>query len=130
MRRFLIALLALLLAAGSTGTAAFADCKMHHGDRVELYGGSDDPDVLVWDSRFRLREYHGASFDVRETLSRHADVVSPGTRAIVDTCVPDFVDSPLFEHPADAVGIVIVSGPHRGERGWVLSTDVRRYRTP
>lgn len=106
--------------------AASADCKLHQGDHVVLYSSTDDPDVLLWDSRFRLRDYHAASFDVERELIRHAALMGPGTRAIVEECVPDFVQSPLFDHPNDAVGIVIVEGPHRGERGWVLGTDTRQ----
>ena len=126
MRSLLWALLAIALALLAAGPAA-ADCKMHHGDLVVLYSSTDDPDVFVWDSRFRLREYHAASFDEGRQILRHAELMEPGTRAVVDSCVPDFVLSPLFDHPADAVGILVISGPHRGERGWVLGTDLKHY---
>jgi hypothetical protein len=79
----------------------------------------------VWDSRFRLRAYHTATFDQAQQLLPHAYVASPGTRAIVETCAPDFVTSPLFQHPNDAIGIIITSGPDRGKSGWVISSDVR-----
>ena len=104
---------------------AYANCNVHQHQRVALYSGSDDPDVLVWDSRFRMREYHEATFDEARALVLHARLVPPGTRVVVENCVPDFVLSPLFDRPADAVGILIVSGPDSGQRGWVLSSDVR-----
>jgi hypothetical protein len=100
-------------------------CKLHQGDRVILYGAGDDPDVLAWDSRFRLRDYHAASFDEAEQLLPHADVEPAGTRAIVVSCVADFVLSRLFPGPEDAVGVTILSGPDRGDGKWVLGADLR-----
>ncbi len=121
------ALLAALCAVVLMGTLqpASADCKLRQHDRIVLYSGSDDPDVLVWDSRYRLRAYHAATFDEARELLRHARLVPPGTRALVETCVPDFIASPLYDHPADAIGILIVGGPSAGSRGWVIGTDVR-----
>jgi hypothetical protein len=58
-------------------------------------------------------------------LLPHARLLPPGTRAVVDTCYPNFVQSKYVDVPDDAVGVVIVSGPLRGERGWVLGSDVR-----
>jgi hypothetical protein len=121
--RTLSALLALFVAL--TPCLARADCRVHQNDRVILYGTSDDPDVFVWDSRFRLRDYEGGTFDQMRDLLPHATLVRPGTRAQVETCVPDFVQSKYVQQPDDAVGIVIVSGPMRGERGWVIGTAVR-----
>jgi hypothetical protein len=132
LRTFLINLLCFVAATVvlSRGLPALADCKVHQHDRVVLYSRTDDPDVLLWDSRYRLREYHAASFDEARELLRHAGLIAPGTRAMVESCVPDFVQSPLFVHPDDAIGIVIVAGPHHGERGWVLGTDVRHVPLP
>ena len=104
---------------------ALADCKVHRGDRIVLYSTTDDPSVLVWDSRARLRAYHAASFDEAQAMLPHAILVSPGTRATVISCVPNYVQSPLFTQPADALGVVITSGAQRGLSRWVLGSDLR-----
>jgi hypothetical protein len=121
MPSVVLLLLALVMAIAAPSSA---QCKLHAGDHVVLYSSGDDPDVLVWDSRFRLRDYHAASFDEAQQLLPHALLVAADARAIVEACVPDFV-APSLSAPADAVGIRIVTGPHRGYRGWVLGTDVR-----
>jgi len=123
MRRVALALLALWF----VGTApAQADCKLHRGDRVVLYSTTDDPSVLVWDSRARLRAYHAASFDEAQAMLPHAVLVSPGTRATVVSCVVNYVDSPMFRQPDDALALFITSGAQRGTTWWVLSSDARR----
>ena len=132
MRKFSALLAAALLSQAAAIPASVAavalQCTVHQGDRLVLYGSGDDPDVLAWDSRFRLREYHAASFDEAEQLLPHAVVESPGTRAQVESCVPAFVQSPLFARAEDAVGIIILSGPDRGIGKWVLGSDVRLER--
>ncbi len=122
MHRFGVALLVVWLAATEV---AFADCKVHRGDHVVLYSTADDPSVLIWDSRARLRAYHAASFDEAQAILPHAVLVAPGTRAIVISCVAGYVESPLFSGPDDAVGITVSSGPQRGITRWVLGSDVR-----
>ncbi|HEX4013813.1 MAG TPA: hypothetical protein VHX17_08000 [Candidatus Cybelea sp.] len=104
---------------------AAADCRVHKGEHVVLYSTTDDPSVLMWDSRARLRAYHAATFDVAQALSAHALLAPPGTHADVISCIPDYVTSPLFTAPADAVGIVVTTGPMRGAARWVLGSDVR-----
>ena len=99
-------------------------------DRVVLYGTTDDPDVFVWDSRFRLRDYEGGTFDQMKALLPHATLVRPGTRAVVESCVSDFVQSKYVPQPDDAVGIVITAGPLRGQRGWVSGTAIRLLPSP
>ena len=47
---------------------ALADCRVHRGEHVVLYSTTDDPSVLMWDSRTRLREYHAASFDEAQAM--------------------------------------------------------------
>ena len=79
----------------------------------------------IWDSRARLREYHAASFDEAQAMLPHALLVAPGTRATVVSCVPNFVESPIFHSPDDAIGVVISTGPQRGITRWVLGSDVR-----
>lgn len=107
---------------------ARADCRLHHGDRVALYSTSDDPSVLIWDSRARLRAYNAASFDEAQAMLPHAILVSPGTRAIVVSCVAGYVQSPISAQADDAVGVVVTSGPQRGVTRWVLGSDVRLLR--
>lgn len=121
--RSVVAFLLLLLVPH----VALAQCRAPINDRVVLYGTSDDPDVFVWDSRFRLREYESGTFDQMRALLPHATLVRPGTRAMVESCVPDFVQSKYGAGSDDAVGIVIVTGPLRGQRGWVLGSDVRMF---
>jgi hypothetical protein len=104
---------------------ALADCRVHPSDRVVLYGTTDDPDVFVWDSRFRLRDYEGGTFDQMRALLPHATLVRPGTRAVIESCVSNFVQPKYGTLPDDAIGIVIVTGSQRGERGWVLGSAIR-----
>lgn len=129
LRAFACAFALLFLIRG----VALADCHVHVSEHVVLYGTSDDPDVFVWDSRFRLRDYEGGTFDQMKALLPHATLVRPGTRAMVQSCVANFVQSKYETQPDDAIGIVIVSGPLRGERGWVSGKAIRdlpqrRYR--
>ena len=122
MRTASLLVLLLLLAAPATGRA---ECHVHANERVVLFGTTDDPDVFVWDSRFRLRDYESGTFDQMRALLPHATLVRPGTRANVMSCVPSFVQSKYVPQPDDAIGIVIVTGPLRGQRGWVLGSAVR-----
>jgi hypothetical protein len=117
----MLAVLLLLLVPN----LALADCRVHPNDRVVLFGTTDDPDVFVWDSRFRLRDYEGGTFDQMKALLPHATLVRPGTRAVVESCVSDFVQSKYVPQPDDAIGIVITAGPLRGQRGWVIGTAIR-----
>ncbi len=118
-----LAFVVLLLAA--TPPPVLPGCRYHQGERVVLYGTTDDPDVFLWDSRFRLRDYEGGSFDQMKALLPHAALARPGTRAVVESCVRKFVASKYLDHPDDAVGVVIVSGDLRGQRGWVLGSAIR-----
>jgi hypothetical protein len=122
MNRFALALLALWAAAFGT---APADCRVHRGDHVVLYSTTDDPSVLIWDSRTRLRAYNAASFDVAQAMLPHAILVAPGTHATVISCVAGYVQSPIFPAPDDAIGVAISTGPDRGLIRWVLGSDVR-----
>jgi hypothetical protein len=123
-----ISALALLLLLLLEPRAALADCRLHVNDRIVLFGTSDDPDVFVWDSRFRLRDYEGGTFDQMKALLPHATLVRPGTRAMVESCVSDFVQSKYVAQPEDAIGIVITAGPLRGQRGWVLGSAIRELK--
>lgn len=109
---------------------ASADCRAHgNNQHVALLGTTDDPDVFVWDSRFRLRDYEGGTFDQMQALLPHAILVRPGTRATVESCVPNFVQPKYSDSPEDAIGIVITAGPLRGQRGWVLGSAIHVIRS-
>jgi hypothetical protein len=117
---------ALLLVWLAGFAPAWADCKVHRGDHVVLYSTTDDPSVLIWDSRARLREYHAGSFDEAQALLPHAALVAPGTHASVLSCMANYVQSPIFRSPQDADGVTISSGTRRGLTGWVLGSDARK----
>jgi hypothetical protein len=125
MRKHLIAWWMLLAMAPLHAPAAPGDCKFHQGEHVVLYGSGDDPDVLAWDSRFRLREYHAASYDEAEQLLPHAALEPSGTRAMVVSCFPGFVQSRMLIGSQDAVGVFMLNGPDKGIGKWVLGSDVQ-----
>ncbi len=127
MRKALLALALALLWAASDA-AAVADCHYHRGQHVILYSTADDPSVLMWDSRARLREYHAVAFDEAQAMLPHALLVSPGTHADVLVCIPSYVVSPLFQTPDDAVGVLVTNGSLHGVARWVLGSDVRLTR--
>jgi hypothetical protein len=122
MRKVLLFLTILWAADAAT---ALAECHFKHGQHVVLYSTADDPSVLMWDSRARLRDYHAASFDEAQAMLPHALLVPPGTHADVMVCVPAYVVSPLFQSPDDAVGILVTSGSLRGVARWGVGSDVR-----
>jgi len=113
-----------LLAVLSTALAVAAPCHATHGLRVTLFGGVDDPDVLVWDSRDRLVAFAGGSSDTRKFLLPHALLTHPGTAAIVQDCMSGIVHPKFRMDAEDAIGVLIVSGKYRGRYGWVSSSDV------
>jgi hypothetical protein len=105
--------------------AASNQCHAARGMHVMLFGGVDDPDVLVWDSRDRLIAYGAGSMDTRQFLLPHALLNTPGTRAVVQSCVGGIVHSKFRTDPDDAVGVLITTGRYRGRYGWVSSSDLR-----
>ena len=123
VRKLAIVLVVCWLAAAPASAAS--TCKVRQGEEVVLYSTTDDPAVLVWDSRVRLRDYSAASFDEAQALLPHALLVAPGTRATVISCVPNFVTSQIFNTPDDAVGVLILNGPLKGTTRWVLGSDVK-----
>lgn len=122
MRRSVLALLLIFASAITAGAAE--QCHAARGMHVTLFGGVDDPDVLVWDSRDRLVNYGAGSTDTRKFLLPHALLNRPGTRAVVELCVVGVVHSKFSMDADDAVGVLIVSGKYRGRYGWVSSSDV------
>ena len=129
MTRHFALVLAFGVALVAATAIARADCHVHQGDRVVLYSSTDDPSVLAWDSPFRLRDYHAASFDESQQLLAHASLLPPGTRATVQGCIADFVHSRFAEHPDDAVEITTVTNG-KGHVWWVLSSDLRLIQKP
>lgn len=125
MRKAACAALAIA-AALLTASPALPECHVRGSDRVVLYGGGDDPGVFLWDSRFRLRAYHLATFDEAEALLPRALLVRPGTRAIVIGCLRDFVQARYGLGFEDAVNVRILSGPLHGRVGWISASDMRR----
>lgn len=120
--RSVAVLLLLMLIAGSAG---YADqCRATNGMQVTLFGGVDDPDVLVWDSRARLLTYSSGSSDTRKFLLPHALLTRPGTRAVVVNCYFGLVHAKFRMDAEDAIGVQILSGQYRGRYGWVSSADI------
>ncbi len=115
---------ALLLLAGTAAAYAQQQCYAARGMHVTLFGGVDDPDVLVWDSRDRLVSYAGGSSDSRKFLLPHALLNRPGTQAVVIECRAGIVHSKFSLATDDAIGIVIMTGKYRGRYGWVSSSDI------
>jgi hypothetical protein len=116
--------LLLILLCLSWGVAR-AGCPMQRYDRVVLFGTSDDPDVLLWDTRIRMRGYVDGSFDEMNALLPHARLLPPGTRAVVDACIVNYVQPSYMKSPDDAVGVFVLTGPLRGHYGWILASDIR-----
>jgi hypothetical protein len=116
---FLAVAAALALPAHAANT-----CTAGRGMHVTLFGGVDDPDVLVWDSRDRLITYSGGSSDTRAFLLPHAILNRPGTKAIVENCFASIVHPKFRMDSADAVGVLIITGRYRGRYGWVSSSDI------
>jgi hypothetical protein len=119
-----VALSMALFVSGVSSAAAAQQCHAVRGMLVTLFGGVDDPDVLVWDSRDRLISYGIGSTDTRKFLLPHAFLNRPGTRAVVQSCVSGIVHSKFRMDADDAIGLLIVSGKYRGRYGWVSSADI------
>lgn len=125
-------LLAVPLARPAPSTAAPTAgphaCGHALGERVALLGEGDDPDVFLWDSRFRLAAYQTGSWDVDRALLPHARLIAAGTRAVVIACVSNFVHPKYRSGTDDAVGVRISHGKLKGTTGWALGSDVRALR--
>lgn len=119
-----IALAATLLVA----QPALSTCQARADQRVVLYGAGDDPGVFLWDSRFRLRAYHIATFDEAQAMLPRALLAGGGTRAVIMRCLARYVQAPYGLGFDDAVEVRILSGPLRGRTGWVSGSDARRVR--
>lgn len=120
----LIAFALFAMLGTMVGAVAADTCHAERGMHVTLFGGVDDPDVLVWDSRDRLIGYAAGSSDTRKFMLPHAILGRPGTTAVVQNCMAAIVHSKFRMDPEDAIGILITSGRYRGRYGWVASSDV------
>ena len=100
-------------------------CKASVGQRVLLESIDSDPDVFVWDSRFRLIEYAAGNYDKANQVMAHTILAKPGTHAIVAMCGAASVKPAYGPETYDAIGVKITSGPFRNRWGWVSSEDVR-----
>lgn len=121
-KALLLAVFAALTVAAAA--AAGSPCRATRGMQVTLFGGVDDPDVLVWDNRDRLTAFAAGSSDTRKFLLPHALLVRPGTIAVVQSCFGGAVHSKFHMAAEDAVGVQIVSGKDRRRYGWVTSADI------
>ena len=121
-RRPVAASLLFVCIVASASTSASA-CIAARGARVVLSSQAMDPDVFVWDSMLRLTNYTAGKF-VTDDVLRHTLLVAAGTEAVVVSC-RDRAAHPRFSTvDADAVGIKLSSGQHRGHYGWVISYDL------
>ena len=100
-------------------------CKASVGQRVLLESIESDPDVFVWDSRFRLIEYAAGTYDKANQVMTHTVLADPGTHAIVAMCAARSVKPAYSAEVYDAIGVKITSGRFRNHWGWVSSEDVR-----
>lgn len=126
----------LVMLVGATllcaSTAVFADttqlCSVSVGGHVVLESDAVDPQVFIWDSRDRLIDYTGGAWRDTKAIFAHTVLAEPGTQAMVISCVPSVAHPKFSTDDEDAIGVKIMSGPHRGRYGWVLSSDIHLSR--
>jgi hypothetical protein len=127
LRRRLFAM-AMLASAVLLCCAPGVACGLRVGAHVAFYGSSGDPDVFVWETRFRLEDYQAGSLDTEQTLLPHARLAEPGTRAIVLACVAHYVHPRYRTFLDDAVYVKLLGGQYRNQTGWVMASDLRVMR--
>ncbi len=118
-----LALAAIFLAVTS-GAAGAAGCSSVPSGRVVLASDAVDPDVFIWDSRTRLVDYTAGQWGNTRAIFAHTVLAEPGTLATVVSCIPAVAHPKFGVGDEDAIGVKVVSGPHRGRYGWVLSSDI------
>jgi len=121
-RRPVAASLLFVCIVASVSTSASA-CIAARGARVVLSSQAMDPDVFVWDSMLRLTNYATGKYVTNDVL-RHTLLVAAGTDAVVVACRDRAVHPRFSSVDADAVGIKLSTGEHRGRYGWVISYDL------
>ena len=105
-------------------TAWAAECPSPSGGRVVLASDAMDPDVFLWDSRTRMVDYAAGQWGNTRAIFAHTILARPGTQAMVVSCVSAAVRMRTGPGDDDAIGVKLISGPHRGRYGWVLSSDI------
>jgi hypothetical protein len=105
-------------------------CTVTPGGRVVLESDAVDPDVFLWDSRERLIDYAAGQWGDTRAIFAHTVLAEPGTQAMVVACFPSVAHPKFSTGDEDAIGVKIMSGPHRGRYGWVLSSDIHLGRSP
>jgi hypothetical protein len=105
-----------------------AACVANPRDRVFLAADTSDPDVFVWDDRFRLTEYALGRWGDPRSVMVHTVLAHPGTRAVVLTCLPGALHPKYSAATEDAIRVTMLSGPYRGRSGWVAARDVHPER--
>lgn len=113
--------LAILVAPS---VARATKCPSPSGGRVVLASDPMDPDVFLWDSRTRLVDYTAGQWGSTRAIFAHTFLAEPGTQAIVVSCIPAVAHPKSGPGDEDAIGVKVLSGPHRGRYGWVLSSDI------
>ncbi|GAC1443462.1 MAG: hypothetical protein NVS2B8_13390 [Vulcanimicrobiaceae bacterium] len=104
--------------------APAAECVASAGGRVVLASDAVDPDVFLWDSRARLLNYSAGQWGSTKAIFAHTMLAQPGTKAMIVSCVPAVAHLKYGAADEDAIGVRVLSGPHRGRYGWVLSSDI------
>jgi hypothetical protein len=105
-------------------------CTVTPGGHVVLESDAVDPDVFLWDSRDRLIDYAAGQWGNTRAIFAHTLLAEPGTQATVVACFPSVAHPKFSTGDEDAIGVKIMSGPHRGRYGWVLSSDIHLSRGP
>lgn len=127
VRSFIAAVLAAVCVFPSPVRAS--ECALRNGQYLVLRSSDFDPDVLVWDTRWRAIDYINAIHVTERDLLAHTLLAVPGTRAVVVQCDPASVKPKYSSAILDTVGIKLTTGPNRGRYGWVTSDDVHASAT-
>ena len=78
----------------------------------------------------RLIDYAAGQWGNTRAIFAHTLLAEPGTQATVVACFPSVAHPKFSTGDEDAIGVKIMSGPHRGRYGWVLSSDIHLSRGP
>ncbi len=118
----------LMLAPAAVLADSSPLCSVTPGGRVVLESDAVDPDVFIWDSRDRLIDYAAGAWGNTRAIFAHTVLAEPGTQALVVSCFPSVAHPKFSTGDEDAIGVKVMSGPHRGRYGWVLSSDIHLSR--
>ncbi len=121
MRALAIAAIFLVVSGAAANAAG---CISGPNRRVILASDAVDPDVFIWDSRTRLVDYTAGQWGNTRAIFAHTMLAEPGTLATIVSCIPAVAHPKFGVGDEDAIGVKVISGPHRGRYGWVLSSDI------